>query len=175
MAVRSVGEGFAGSVEQSMRVAVAVLALLAAVSAGAATIASGDVAVSPYGTCYVTCPPIPPGTLLTKALATKASLGENGALAFATGDRLYVPHLGGVHVYDASLTKSHVNFSSPAGNVAALAVAANGDLVVLNFDTELHIYSAAGAAKQTFALPATVGVPTGSALDLAPDQCTVFY
>lgn len=163
-----------------MRKLIAAVALLAAVAAGAATIAPGDIAVVPFSFCNTICPPLPPASLLSNALATKAILAENGPAAFASGDRLFVKQTDGVDIYDASLVKSHVAFNPPPAatpsgpRFAAMAVAANGDILVLTFDNDLYIESASGVQKAKLTIPMTVGVVTISGFDLAPDQCTVF-
>jgi len=161
-----------------MRIAAAVLALLAAASAGAVTIVPGDIASGSGGyCCCITCPPPPPTNLLTNTLASKSIVTANGAVAFAPGNRLYVTNNAGrIDVFDASLMRTQIVLTPPVTFAAGLAIAANGDLLMLaSFDNTLHIYSPTGAAKQTFALPTTIGVAFSASFDLAPDQCTVFY
>ena len=153
------------------------LALLFAVSAAAATIAPGDIAFVPVnGCCCITCPPPPPMVLLSNALDSKFTSTSYGAVAFGLGNRLYVTNAftNVIDMYDSALNKTQMVTGLPSSSFpGGLAVFANGDLLVLTLPT-LYVLSPAGAVTQSFTVPTAVnGLSYG--VDLAPDQCTVFY
>jgi len=160
-----------------MRIAAAALALFVAVSAGAATIAPGDVADATPGTCCcILCPPPPPMMLLSNTLSFKSNLASTGFAAFGPGNRLYVTNnfSNKIDVYDSALNKTQITTAVPSFSAAGLAVFANGNLLVLTAPT-LYILSPSGATLQTFVLPGAGSGVTGGGIDLAPDQCTVLY
>jgi len=158
---------------------IAILILLIAVSATAATITPGDVAITPrFDTSEG--PALPHVSYLQRnTLAPKAALQSRGALAFGPDGRLYVsPTPPGIDVYDSSLNKTQIVTAALQPGVSGLAVFANGDFLVLStYATTLYVLSPAGAVKQSFPLtgPFSSGLTAFETIDLAPDQCTVFY
>jgi len=160
-----------------MRIAAAavVVIVFAAVAANAVTIAPGDVAVTAPSCLYACLSAAPPPTyyLLDHGLNVKgfragyyAAFGPNGHLFGSDG--------GSVTEYDTTLTAVRT-FTRPFSSTSALTVAQNGNLFVLSFLGELTIYSPTGAVLQTISLPFGSPAVRAPSLDLAPDQCTLFY
>ena len=170
------------SVQEHMRIAAAVLALLAAASAGAVTIVPGDIADAPPPFCWgasacISAAPPPHTFLLSNAYALKATLTGPYIVAFGPNGHLFATpanFTAAIAEYDTSLAVVHT-IPWPF-LVVSMTVAQNGDIYVLSSSGTVAILSPAGTVQQTFAMPFTPGpliIP--ASLDLGADQCTIFY
>lgn len=165
-----------------MRIATAVIALLAAAPAGAVTIVPGDIADAPPPVCWgasacITTPPPPYTFLLSNAYALKATLTGPYIVAFGPNGHLFATpanFTAAIAEYDTSLAVVHtIPWPFP---VVSMTVAQNGNIYVLSSSGTVAILSPAGTVQQTFAMPFTPGpliIP--ASLDLGADQCTIFY
>jgi hypothetical protein len=161
-----------------MRIAAAVLALLAAASAGAVTIVPGDIADAPPPPCWggggcIATPPPPVTLVLDHGTATKATLFGPYIVAFGPNGHLFGA-FGNITEYDSSAAV--VRHITPPFFPAAMTVAQNGDIYALSSTGTVAILSPTGTLKQTFAMPFTGGpliIP--ASFDLGADQCTIVY
>jgi hypothetical protein len=150
--------------------AVVFVTLFAALSAAATTIGPGDIAQTPIPFCCITTPPPPVGFLLANDTSTKTSLPGAFIVAFGPNNHLIVNYIE----YDSSMT-AVAHFPLTTGQ-AAMAVSRNGDVYFLMTDGSVNVCSPAGPLERSFALPFTTGVLlTPPTLDLAADDCTLFY
>jgi hypothetical protein len=161
-----------------MRIAVAVLALLAAASAGAVTIVPGDIADAPPPPCWgeggcIATPPPPVTFLLDHTTSAKTTLPGPYIVAFGPNGHLFGA-VGNITEYDSSATV--VRHITPPFFPVSMTVAQNGDVYALSPTGTVAILSPTGTLKQTFAMPFTSGPLTiPASFDLGADQCTIFY
>ena len=156
-----------------MRIASAVVAIvLAAVAAEGVTIAPGDVATMPVNPCCcILCPP-PPQDVLAANDGTLKQKFDGSALAFGPNGHLFVNTFAGLTEYDTSMNVVHT--IHPV--FSKFTIAPNGDIYTLTFSMTIAILSPSGAVKQMFTLPNPEETFSGlQVIDVAPDQCTVFY
>ncbi len=163
-----------------MKLVLIALSFVAAVSAGAATIAPGDVAVAPHVTVLnILPPPPPPMYLLESAGAYKGALPNYWAFAaFGPDNHVFLigPFSNQIDEYDPSFNLVRTigpNFYT--AGTAGFLIAPNGDFYILDRSCVLYILSPAGQLKATLALPHSGSGLADPSLDLAADSCTVLY
>jgi len=158
-----------------MRIAGAVIALLVAVAAEGVTVAPGDIALAPNLFCGIAaCPPSPPAALFGSNLQLKQPLDRYQFVAFGPNGHLFGVTVSGTFVeHDSSL---NIVRTIHISGIQGLTVGANGKIYVASYTSgtagTLTILSPAGAVEQTYSLS---GIPWLDAIDLAPDQCTLFW
>lgn len=162
-----------------MRVAGAFLVLFLAVSAGAVTIAPGDIADAPppmcwgAGGCIATPPPPFVHLLDNHGGAPKTTLTGPYIVAFGPNGHLFASTGTGITEYDGALA---VVRQFATSSTSALTVAQNGDVYSLSFSGVVTTFSPAAAVKTTFPMPFTAGSLTiPPSFDLGADQCAIFY
>lgn len=121
-----------------------------------------------------TCRGVPPAALFDNNLTLKQAVGSYYLVAFGPNGHLFGVTVSGMIVkHDASL---NVVRTIQMSRVQALTVAASGELYVALYVTgtagTLTILSPAGTVERTYSLS---GIPLTGAIDLAPDQCTLFW
>jgi hypothetical protein len=156
------------------------LSFVAAVSAGAVTIAPGDVAVAPHVLVLnILQPPPPPMYLLDSGGANKGTLPNYWAFgAFGPDNHVFLvgSFSNQIDEYDPSFNLVRtIGQTFYTAGTAGLLIAPNGDFYVLDRTCVLYILSPAGQLKATLALPTSGSGQADPSFDLAAEGCTVLY
>jgi hypothetical protein len=167
-------------VQVAVRAILIALSLFAAVSAGAMTIAPGDIAVVPQRGPYGIQPlPLWPMYLLDGTGVYKGAWpgsDDVDLVAFGPNNHLFGIDINSI-VFEVDGSFNLVRTIPPVPGQAGAAgflIGPNGDFYVLDYLYVLYILSPAGQVKTSYPLPSTQSNQRPT-LDLASDGCTVLY
>jgi len=161
-----------------MRTLIAILFSFVSISAFAQSIAVGDLAIINPLQCCTSVGGFISAKLLvlddtgalrrdTGVIASAIVLGPNGHVFVGIGPS--------VTEYDESVKRLWTWSGAQRDNVLSLAYASNGNLYALTFNSDVIEFSADSSSTRRIALPG-VGFPVAIAgIDLAGDNCTLYY